>query len=59
MKMTKQVLIDLCADRKVNPQDAFNALAEAMADRSNPDLSCVASVTKWLDKNLEKLEPVS
>ena len=51
--MTKQNLIDLCAERGIDPQDAFNELAEAMRDFSHPDLHSVDAVAAWLDQTFD------
>ena len=57
MSMTKQKLIELCEALNIDPQDAFNAIAESITGRTNPDLHSEESVAKWLDDNIEKLEP--
>lgn len=59
MSMTKQDLLRLCEERDIDPQDAFNALAEATIARTLPDLHNVASVAAWLDVNLSRIKPVT
>ena len=57
--MTKQDLLRLCEERDIDPQDAFDALAEATTAQTLPDLHSIASVAAWLDEHRAYIRPAS